>query len=531
MLSLAFIIGFYSYVLFFLGISGIFYGPLVLFVSFVFFSVLITSFRKQIFSFFTSIHFPKTVIGKLFLTLFSLQALVNLIGALGPELSFDALWYHLTLAKLYIINHTIAFFPGGLLYYSPMPKLIEPIYAASLMTHFTPLPKIIHFFFGIFSCAVLYKIARKFVSRELALFSVVVFYSNLVVGWESISGYIDLARVFFEAIALLSLFNWIQTKKTRHFILSAIFTGFAITTKLLAFNTLFIFLLIAFVVLIKWKRHFKKIAGFELSFFLISLLIPLPWFIFSFVNTSNPFYPFFSPHFAHLQQTTFSFGLLNPAHVIATFWKFFTHADDPINPLYLGLFPLLFFVYKKFTFQEKILLFFSFAGIVLWYFISKVEGTRLALPYIFSLSILAGVMLKHLSEYKLIFRSLILATIFIAFLSIGFRTFANAKFIPVILGEESEAHFLTDHLNFNFGDFFDTDGYFASHIKPTDKVLLLGFHNLYYVDFPFIDYSWYKKSDKINYIAVQNGGLSNEFKNFKQVYKNNKTHVTLYAKN
>ena len=29
------------------------------------------------------------------------QILVNLIGALGPELGFDALWYHLTEAKLF----------------------------------------------------------------------------------------------------------------------------------------------------------------------------------------------------------------------------------------------------------------------------------------------------------------------------------------------------------------------------------------------------------------------------------------------
>ena len=30
------------------------------------------------------------------------QGIINLIGALGPELGFDALWYHLTLPKIYL---------------------------------------------------------------------------------------------------------------------------------------------------------------------------------------------------------------------------------------------------------------------------------------------------------------------------------------------------------------------------------------------------------------------------------------------
>jgi len=54
-----------------------------------------------------------------------LQAFVNIIGVFGPELAFDALWYHLTLPKLYLVHHSIFFIPGGLLYYSGMPKIAE----------------------------------------------------------------------------------------------------------------------------------------------------------------------------------------------------------------------------------------------------------------------------------------------------------------------------------------------------------------------------------------------------------------------
>jgi len=119
--------------------------------------------------------------------------------------------------------------------------------------------------------------------------------------------------------------------------------------------------------------------------------------------------------------------------------------------------------------------------------------------------------------------------IIVSFFSIGYRGLANAKYLPVILGFESKAEFLEKHLNFSFGDFYDIDGYFANNIKPTDKVLLYGFHNLYYVDFPFIDSSWVKKGDIFNYIAVQNAILPQRFSAWSLIYKNRKTGVSLYS--
>ena len=64
---------------------------------------------------------------RLWLGLIIVQALVNLIGALGPELGFDALWYHLTEAKLFLQRGSIAPLPGNLLYWSGLPRLGEMI--------------------------------------------------------------------------------------------------------------------------------------------------------------------------------------------------------------------------------------------------------------------------------------------------------------------------------------------------------------------------------------------------------------------
>src|SRR6185369_9240613 len=129
-------------------------------------------------------------------SLLGLQIVVNFIGVLGPEVGFDALWYHLVLPKLYLVHHEVFFIPGGLLYYSAMPKLAEMLYVGGLSFGNEIVVKCIHFIFGLLTCFALYKLQRKFFTPLIALIGVVVFYSNLVFAWESASAYIDLIRAF-----------------------------------------------------------------------------------------------------------------------------------------------------------------------------------------------------------------------------------------------------------------------------------------------------------------------------------------------
>src|SRR3989344_468743 len=116
-------------------------------------------------------------LSKLFLVLIIVQAVVNLIGALGPELGFDALWYHLTEARLFLQNHSLAPIPGNLLYLSGLPRLGEMMYM------FLP-GKLVHWGFGVLSAYLIYQLA----GRAAAL----LFYSTLLVGWLSTTAYVDL---------------------------------------------------------------------------------------------------------------------------------------------------------------------------------------------------------------------------------------------------------------------------------------------------------------------------------------------------
>src|SRR5579871_647230 len=120
MFPLAIGLGIYSYLIFFVGLLGWLYKPVIIVITLGYILlIIICNFKFKIFNEFSisnlknkQINFSKGEL--LLLTLFGLQVLVNLIGALGPELAFDALWYHLTIPKLFLAFHRIGYIPGGL---------------------------------------------------------------------------------------------------------------------------------------------------------------------------------------------------------------------------------------------------------------------------------------------------------------------------------------------------------------------------------------------------------------------------------
>lgn len=510
MFAIAILIGIYSYLIFSLGLLGFLYKQTIFSVSCIYLVTILFFVRKKINAYKfrnETINFVKKTSksGLVFLMLLLLQSVVNFIGVLGPELGFDALWYHLTLPKIYLMNHSIDYIPGGLLYYSAMPKFTEMLYTVGLALGSEIFAKLIHFSFGILSVIALYRISRKFLTKNFSLLVLVLFYSNLVVGWMSITAYIDLARTFFEIMALWGFLKWQENKQSKWLIVSAVLLGLAISTKLLTLSSILIFT----ALLIKHESRIKDI----LTYLFFALFIPLPWFIFSLIYTGNPVYPFFT----NIYPVKFNFNLINPLTL-----------SDPISPFYVIFIPLAIFFYKKFTAPIKMVSLYSFLAVLIWYIIPQTGGGRFILPYLPAFSIVGVVVIDMIRKRKI--QNVLIGTIiFFAVFSIIYRGAANFKYIPLILGRESKSQFLTNHLNFSFGDFYDIDGYFSKKMKSEDKVLLYGFHNLYYVNFSFIDSSWVRKGDLFNYIAVLNDDLPKRFSNWNLVYYNSTTKVKLYS--
>lgn len=521
MFAVGFVIGIYGYLILFLGFAGLLKSSVILVLTLIYFLFLVLT-RK---AFLTSSINPKehfslrnlSEIEKLSIFLLVVLFLINLLGALAPEYTFDATWYHLTLPKLYKSLEAVIFVPGGLLYYSVMPKLTELLYTASLFIPFANLPKLIHLSFGLLTAISLYFIAKDELGRKAGILTVVVFYSNIVVAWESTTAYIDLARTFFELMTFWGMVLWIKTKKTQWLVESSLMLGLAISTKLLALTSL---PLLLFILLLASRKESLKVISKRIVLYCgLSILVVLPWLVFAYIHTGNPVYPFFSD----------SYSLSSHLHLldIATI---FMKADDPISPLYLIVFPLSLIFYKKLPIIGKYVLLYSLGSLVVWFFTPRTGGGRFLLPYLPVMSFLVIYTLSVVKEYKIVHKTILVALFTIAFITIGYRGLASIKFLPVVFGLETKEAFLTKHLNFSFGDFYDTDGYFKKTITKDDRVLLYGFHNLYYVDFPYIHESWVKKGDSFNYIAVQSSGILPErFKGWPLVYENNITHVRVYS--
>ncbi len=528
MFTFAILTGIFSYIIFSLGIFGFLYKQILIILSLIYIilsvGILIKNLLNNKNEILHLVQNDKVII--LSLSLLILQQLVNLIGALGPELSFDALWYHLTLPKIYLLNHKIFFIPGGLFYYSVMPKFTEMIYAAFISFGSEIYAKLFHFIFGLLTILVIYKIGRLYLPKKLSIIACIIFSSSLAFDWLQITAYVDLIRTFFEVLSFYYLLHFAKNRNVIDLMKSSILTGLAISTKLISVFDLVginIFLIIFYV---KNSYQSKFVTKNLLLYNLVVFLIPLPWFIFSYISTGNPMYPFLTK----LYPSGYSWSIFNPLFFIEITWKIFTASPDPLSPIFLIFIPLVFINIKKFKEGKFYLLLLSIIIYFSWYFTPLTGGGRFILPFTGIFSIVCAILIDFYKKQKFETTVLITVVILAIIISIIFRFGANYKYLPVILAKETKVEFLCKNLNLNFGDFYDCANFFKNHIKVKDKVLLIGFHNEYYVDFPFIDQSFLKPSDKFNYIATQNSNLPNKYKNWRIIYQNNVTHVKLYKK-
>lgn len=528
MFALAFLIGLYANCLLVFGLLSLYYSPFLAGFTFLYFFIAVSAwplYDEKV----DLIYIRREIVGHIrdhttwaLIIIASLG--IMLIGALAPETAFDSLWYHLTLPKIYLAEHGIRYFSGGLLHYSTTPKLVELLYIPAIALHSETVAKLIHLSFGILTGLVIYLVARRYTDRYFGIIALVIFFGNIVVLWEATTTFVDLGRAFFEIMAFWGLIEFIKTKEKKWLIESALLVGLAIQTKLIGVTTLGVYCLL--LIIFSQPLPLIKRLVYGVQYVLLALLIPLPWFIFSFVHTGNPVYPLFSPYLAGLPNPSMHF----PEILISPIMIFLT-SPDPLSPIYLLVLPLFFLVRKKLSTSEKVL----FTGVVLviiaWMLTPQTGGGRFMLAYLPLLSVAVVVILYKIKSKTALLRSTLLATVIVSGISLVYRSVASTQYFPVVIGLESKQEFLTENLNFSFGDFYDIEGQFKNYIKPSSTVLLYGFHNLYYMDVPFIDSSWVRKGDRFDFIAVQNSSLPSRFKYWTPVYKNVKTGVTLYTAN
>lgn len=453
--------------------------------------------------------------GKILFLIIFISAILALLTTLLPETGFDALWYHLTIPKLYLENGEVYHIPGGLLYYSEMPRLVEFLYLPLLKWWGSQGAHLLDFLSGIGSAVVIYLLSKKWLAKNYALLAVAIFYVTPLVSWTSGSAYVDLPRTFWEILTVYYLFE-------RKILLAGLIFGLAISTKTLALGSYLP--LLAVIYFLKYSRDDI------LRFLSISAAVGLPWFLSALLNTGHFLYPIG----AGILDSQHNLPILQPGvfwNFFGDVWKLFMYPEDVISPVFVLLIPFIVLFFRKMPRELRILASYSLLSYIVWWLIPRTGGGRFILPYLPVWAIVGSAAIFFQKDI-LVKNLLITVVVAISLFNLGYRAVALKKALPFFLGRESETGYLCQNIDFSLSTFVDCDGFVRANITSEDTLLVVGVHNLYYMDVPFVHDSWYR-GQNITKLLLQNSSLSQipeilKGYQWRLIYTNNLTRVKIY---
>jgi tetratricopeptide (TPR) repeat protein len=210
----------------------------------------------------------------------AIALLVALVGALAPEISYDALFHHLAHPKAWSVAGRIHGMPHHFL--SWYPALLETQYLwAFALGGGAGAAKMVHYSWGLLTLAALYGWAREYMEAEWALLAGLVFlltpYVMLVFMWA----YVDLGASGYLTLAL-----WGLASRRAKPPLTGVLAGLCAGTKAAG-----IFAPVIFAGFLALRRAGRRAwLGLACGF----LAVAFPWGARNFLWTGNPFAPFLS---------------------------------------------------------------------------------------------------------------------------------------------------------------------------------------------------------------------------------------------
>ncbi|NOZ00100.1 MAG: hypothetical protein GXP40_13010 [Chloroflexi bacterium] len=214
-----------------------------------------------------------------------------LATALAPPLQFDALVYHLTLPRAYLLAGRMIDVPEVIFW--GMPQQTEMLYTFALALGGLEAAVVVGWAVGALALVGLLGYAAERFSPRAAWIAL----AALLAGWtlsDGLSwGYAEWSVMLYGFSVLAALDAWRENDSRRMLLLAAVFAGFALGTK----YTAGILLLggAAVIFSVRLKDGGKAIFGDLLLFAGVAVLVTLPWWIKNFAATGNPFYPLLFP--------------------------------------------------------------------------------------------------------------------------------------------------------------------------------------------------------------------------------------------
>lgn len=220
-----------------------------------------------------------------------LAGVMALIGALAPEIEYDALWYHLWLPKLWLENGS----PVDLIseYISLYPLNWSLVYGAGLAISGPGAAKLLHFACLILGAMAIYQATRRWAPQTPVWAAIAMWITCPTLLWEATTAYVDLALAFFTVLIVYAALRYTERNEKSWLILAGLTAGIALGMKHLAV------IIIMFVVIWMGQRLWlatKRIGPSikpALVLMLIAFVMASPWYLRNWQASGNPVFPEF----------------------------------------------------------------------------------------------------------------------------------------------------------------------------------------------------------------------------------------------
>ncbi len=235
-----------------------------------------------------------------------LVALGVLPYVMAPEVTYDAVFYHLALVKDFLSQHSVAQIPS--LFASNFPIIPQLTYAsATALSGELDAGKIVHLFVGLGVTLSIYALAARLGGCGAGFAAVLVWLSAPLVLWEMSTAYVDLFWVLYAVLSILAALLWVDSRRTSYAVLAAAFLALGLGVKVsAAFQAIAVG--VALLLLIRSRRDFLAWVGSAI----VALTLAAPWYIRSYILTGNPVFPFLNGIFRSPQwepvNENFNFG-------------------------------------------------------------------------------------------------------------------------------------------------------------------------------------------------------------------------------
>lgn len=433
---------------------------------------------------------PLNILAVVLFAVFFLQLLPPLAA---PEVSTDALEYHLLIPKLYLAQGRIGPLPS--LLESNYPSLIQYIYLFILPWAGDAACKAFHFLGGVFLLMAVYRLARRIKPSASLLAPALLFsmpVANLAFGWA----WNDAFFVFFAVSSLAALLDFELGGKSRAgrppLFLAGLMAGLAGWTKYTFFLVFPVLLGLSIWAVARRRGKVRELGWFLFPAVSVSLLV----FVKNWIWTGNPVAPFLqtifrsAPTSAAAAAYFVKYGL---QRLEIPDWSWSTYLLFPFRmtlapaliDIHTGVVPLLllpFLFVRGARRAVSLLKGFVALSALLWLAVFQ-TGTRSLLPTLAVLLVVGAIGLEDSLEGRPALRPAAVGLLAAAALANLGTTIVTNYFltrpIPYFLGKEDRGTYLLREAESQ--PVYD----WLNKAPDVAAVLLVGLHKPYYLDRPF----------------------------------------------